>query len=98
LTKYPQYQVRDDTEELGTLSIVDEKGNTLFIRNRTCLGIHEDAYLMAASGQLAHALEQVWDTYVELVADKLGDDVTLHDHNALAEQVFSALNIAQGIS
>lgn len=98
MTKYPQYQVRDDTEELGTLSIVDEKGNTLFIRNRTCLGIHEDAYLMAASGQLAHALETVWDTYVELVAERVGEDVSLHDHNTLAELVFDALNAAQGVS
>src|SRR5688500_9334214 len=63
ITKYPNYRVRDDSAQLGTISIVDESGNTLFIRDRTCLGIHEDAYLMAAAPKLAHALEVLLEHY-----------------------------------
>lgn len=59
--KWPAYAVRDDSADLGTLSIVDEKGQTLFIRDRTCLGIHEDAYLLAAAPKLANALELLWE-------------------------------------
>lgn len=92
--KYPAYSVRDDSAELGTISLIDESGNTLFIRDRTCLGIHEDAYLMTAAPKLANALELIWAA--------LKDEAELHgweenEHfNALQTLAEGALAAARG--
>lgn len=90
--KYPIYAVRDDSAELGTISLTDDSGNTLFIRDRTCLGIHEDAYLMTAAPKLANALELLWATYAESQALEEADD----EYLALRTLVEGALAAAKG--
>jgi hypothetical protein len=98
-TKYPEYKVRDDSAALGTLSIIDSSGNTLFIRDRTCLGIHEDAYLLASAPKLAHALELLWDAFertTQQVAEVDQGDVDLSEFEAMQTLVEGALAAAQG--
>lgn len=92
--KYPIYAVRDDSAQLGSISITDESGNTLFIRDRTCLGIHEDAYLMAAAPKLANALELIWAALVEEASERGWEN---NDHfNALKTLAEGALAAARG--
>lgn len=92
--KYPAYSVRDDSAELGTMSLTDEKGQTLFIRDRTCFGIHEDAYLMTAAPKLANALEVIWAAF-DNIYDESGWRET-EEYAAIKTVVDGALAAARG--
>lgn len=95
--KYPAYAVRDDSAELGTISLTDDSNNTLFIRDRTCLGIHEDAYLMTAAPKLAHALELLWESYMLIHMDaNMEGEEDPPEYAAMRTLVQGALAAARG--